>query len=106
MTTFPSRRAFSLLEIMAVITLVGVVAAVTMYRLNNLDLRAANETVIKQNVNQLQNAVERFRFDQNVFPSTLEDLVTAGVVTTIPSETDFFEYRYDPATGLVGYVTK
>lgn len=106
MTTLSSRRAFSLLEIMAVITLVGVVAAVTMYRLNNLDLRAANEMVIKQNVNQLQNAVERFRFDQNVFPSTLEDLVTAGVVATIPSETDFFEYRYDPATGLVGYVTK
>ncbi len=106
MSARPRSKAFSLLELMAVVTLIGVVAAVTMYRLNSVDMRAASETVMKQNVNQLQGAVERYRFDQNEFPKSLTDLVPAGLVTSVPRETDYFRYSYDAATGMVGYTAK
>jgi len=96
-------RAFSLLELMAVITLIGVVAAVTMFRLNAVDRKAACETVIKQNVNLLQSAVERYRYERNVFPAALEDLVNEGYLPNVPAEPEFFKYGYDPSSGVVSY---
>ncbi|MBM4003448.1 MAG: type II secretion system protein [Planctomycetes bacterium] len=99
-----SRRcAFSLLELMAVITMIGVVAAVTMFRLNAIDRKAACETVIKQNVNLLQSAVERYRYEKNVFPAAIDQLVADGYLPTVPAEPEFFKYGYDPSSGVVSY---
>src|SRR6185436_1101642 len=99
MRTRSKRRGFSLLELVAVVTLIGIVAAVTMYRLNSVDKKTASENVMKQNVNLLQTAVERYRFDKNAFPSNLTDLVTAGFLPKYPTDTEFFKYSYDSATG-------
>mgnify|MGYP003349597837 FL=1 len=100
------RPAFSLLELIAILTLVSVVGTVVLYRLNAADQKATDESVIRQNVDMLQSAVERFRFDRNRFPAELDDLARDGYIMHVPGEPRFYKYRYDPATGLVDYTEK
>jgi len=100
------RKAFSLLELIAILALVSVVGAVVLYRLNASEQKATDESVIRQNISMLQSAVERFRFDRNRFPADLEDLAQEGYITRVPGEPRYYKYRYDPATGLVDFTEK
>ncbi|MFM2093501.1 MAG: hypothetical protein RIS70_625 [Planctomycetota bacterium] len=100
------RQAFSLLELLAILALVSVVGAVVLFRLNANDQRATDESVIRQNIDMLQSAVERFRFDRNRFPADLDDLARDGYIMRVPGEPRYYKYRYDPATGLVDFTEK
>ena len=102
MKTRTRKKGFSLLELVAVVTLIGIVAAVTMYRLNGVDQTTAKNNVAKQNVNLLQTATERYAFDNGgAFPANAAALVTAGYMPAAP--TGPTGYTYSIAAGIWSY---
>ena len=101
MQTRTRKKGFSLLELVAVVTLIGIVAAVTMYRLNSVDQTTAKNNVAKQNVNLLQTATERYYFDLSAYPANAAALVTAGYMPAAP--TGPTGYTYSIAGGIWSY---
>jgi len=90
----PNKTGFSLLELVAVVTLLGIVAAVVVYRLNSIDYGSPKSHVHQQHVTHIQTAVERYRSEKGTFPKSLAELVAAGYLPTTPT----------PPGGVGGYV--
>ena len=89
----PSARSaaagFTLLELIVVIAIVGILAAMAVVNLKNSPTRA-KEAVLKNNLRTLREVIDQFYADQGAYPSTLEDLVSEGYLRTVP---------IDPVTG-------
>jgi prepilin-type N-terminal cleavage/methylation domain-containing protein len=97
------RKGFSLLELVAVVTLIGIVAAVTMYRLNSVDKTTAKANVASENVNLLQGAAERYRFDNGSYAASITALVTAGYLPAYPKTPDAAGAYAIDGNGIVTY---
>ena len=70
------RRGFSLLELLAVVTILGVIAAVVVPRISNSKAGAQAE-VNKQNIAEINAAVERWYFEKGSWPANdLSDIGT------------------------------
>jgi prepilin-type N-terminal cleavage/methylation domain-containing protein len=61
------KRGFSLLELLAVVTILGVIAAVVVPRIST-SKTAAQVEVNKQNIAEINGAVERWYFDKGTWP--------------------------------------
>lgn len=62
------RGGFSLLELLAVVTILGVIAAVIIPRISNSKVAAQRE-VNKQNIAEINTAVERWYFEKGTWPA-------------------------------------
>jgi general secretion pathway protein G len=80
---------FTLLELMIVITIIAILAAIAVpiYRAVVLN---AKETVLKSNLHDLRKVIDQYTADKKKAPQTLQDLVDAGYFREIPT---------DPITG-------
>lgn len=78
-----SRRAFTLIELMIVITVIGILLtiAVPMYR---KALIRANESVLRSNLFTLRTMIDEYTYDKQKAPQTLQDLVEAGYLRQVP----------------------
>ena len=96
-----NRKGFSLLEMIAVITLIGIVAAVTLYRLNGVNQNTARNNVANENVALIQAAVERYYFENGSFPTDVGTLVP----TYLPSnpKAPHPSGSYSISSGIVSY---
>ena len=103
MRTRTKRNGFSVLELVAVVALVSIVAAVTMYRLNNVDKANANANIASENVNLIQAAAERYRFDNGSHATTITALVTAGYLPQLPKAPDTTGTYTIDGNGIVTY---
>ncbi|MEL6108652.1 MAG: prepilin-type N-terminal cleavage/methylation domain-containing protein [Planctomycetota bacterium] len=63
------RTGFSLLELLAVVTILGVIAAVVIPRISASKVTAQQE-VNRQNIAEINSAVERWYFEKGSFPAT------------------------------------
>jgi general secretion pathway protein G len=97
------RSAFSLLELVAVVTLLGIVTAVVVLRLNSVDNTTSRDNVVKSNISRLQSVVERYVFEHGQFPGTMNDLVTNGYIPSVPAASHPGKSYSINATGLVIY---
>ena len=90
-SAFPARmsrknqRGFTLIELMIVITIIGILlsVAVVSYRQSVLH---AKETVLKQDLFELRKAIDEYTYDKKKAPQALDDLVTAGYLHAIPKD--------------------
>ena len=73
-TSSRRRSGFSLLELLAVVTILGIIAVVVIPRVS-VSAEAAKTNANKQNVSEINSAVERWYFEKGVFPaSNLSDI--------------------------------
>ena len=76
---------FTLLELMIVITIIAILAAISipMYRAVVLN---AKETVLKDNLRELRKVIDQYTADKKKAPQTLQDLVDAGYLRELPKD--------------------
>ncbi|MBN1942013.1 MAG: prepilin-type N-terminal cleavage/methylation domain-containing protein [Phycisphaerae bacterium] len=88
--------AFTLIEILVVVILVGIMAAIVIPQFTDAS-DDARENRDVMNLRILQNAVDYCHYETGAFPATLDALVTAGYLRSVPEGT----WGYDAGTGVV-----
>jgi general secretion pathway protein G len=78
-----AKKGFTLIEILIVVTLIGILVAILIPQYKYSVLRA-KEAVLKENLFQVRDAINKFYFDKKKYPSALEDLVTARYLREVP----------------------
>lgn len=74
-------RAFSLVELLIVIIIIAVLAAVAIPRFANSTTRS-KESALRANLKLFRNAVELYKADTGAYPAALADLVAAAAPGT------------------------
>ncbi len=82
-------RGFTLIELMIVMSIILILVSVALPAYNQSILRA-RESVLRQNLFTLRSVISQYTLDKQKAPQSLEDLVSAGYLKTIPT---------DPTTG-------
>jgi general secretion pathway protein G len=83
---------FTLLELMIVMVVIGLLAAIAIPSYTN-NVRNAKEAVLKEDLHTLRVAIDSYTVDKQKAPQTLDDLVQAGYLKTMP--VDPFTRRSD-----------
>ena len=80
-----AERGFTLIELMIVLTIVSILVSMALPIANSAILRA-REAVLKSNLHTLRTLIDQHTADKLKAPQTLEDLVTAGYLRSLPSD--------------------
>lgn len=80
-----SESGFTLLELIVVIAIVGILAAVAMPKLKDVP-RKARESVLKTNLHTLRDVIDQHYGDKGRYPASLEALVEGGYLRKIPDD--------------------
>jgi general secretion pathway protein G len=82
----PSRRTergFTLLELLVVMTIIGILAAIAVPALRDSPQRA-REATLREDLFTLRSVIDQYHGDKGVFPPDLQTLVTDGYIRKIP----------------------
>ncbi len=80
-----ARRGFTLLELMVVMALIVVLAAIGMASYRNA-VTVAQEAVLKENLFRMRDAIDQYYADKQRYPASLQDLVSDGYMRAIPED--------------------
>ena len=94
---FVRKSGFSLLELMAVVAILGVIAAIIVPRVS-VSTDNAKTQVQSHQLGTLNSAVERYYIDNNAWPTALTDLVPTHVPDGIPTPPLGGTYTYNTTT--------
>lgn len=76
-------RGFTLVELLVVMAIIGMLLAIAVPRYFRA-LQHARETVLKQDLAILREAIDKYYADRNQYPDKLPDLVTQRYVRSVP----------------------
>lgn len=102
------QRGFTVIELLVVLAAIGLLLSVAAPRyIAHLD--HARETVLRQNLRGVREAIDKFHGDQGRYPATLEELVTKRYLRAVPEDpitqrTDGWVTVPPPNTGAGGGV--
>lgn len=78
-----ARRGFTLIELLVVMTIVAVLLTLVAPRyFRHVD--NSKEVVLRQNLAQVRDAIDKFRADSGKLPASLEDMVEKRYLRTLP----------------------
>jgi general secretion pathway protein G len=77
------QAGFTLLELMVVITILGVLVAVALPSYRNAVVQA-REAVLRQDLFVFRDLIDQYQADRGRYPESLETLVEAGYLRKIP----------------------
>lgn len=90
---------FTLLELIIVMAIIGILAAIAMPALKDVP-RKANEAVLKTNLHTLRDIIDQYYGDKGKYPTSLNQLVELGYLRKVPmdpitkrSDTWVFDYE-------------
>lgn len=98
----PARRAFSLLEMLAVVTIMAIIASIVLPRVAFHAFSAKQKACLKYR-SSINSAIEKYMFDHGTPPTQLSDLESEDYFPeSIPlCPTDHTAYTIDPTTHRV-----
>ena len=82
-------KGFTLIELMIVMTIIGLLAAIAIPSYLR-SVQKAKEAVLKEDLHTMRTAIDSYTVDKEKAPQGLDDLVQAGYLKTVP---------VDPITG-------
>jgi general secretion pathway protein G len=81
------RQGFTLLELLIVITIIGILATIAMPALKDMPRRAA-EAVLKTDLRTMRDCISQYYGDKGHYPASLDELVKAGYLHKITRTAD------------------
>lgn len=82
-TWWPNSLGFTLLELMIVMTIVGILATMAEPSFRTATIKA-REAALKKDLFIFRDAIDQYYADQGVYPPSLKDLVDKKYMRTIP----------------------
>ena len=76
-------RGFTLIELIIVMAIIGVLAAIAAPKFA-LEIRRAREAVLKEDLHTMRSAIDSYTVDKEKAPQGLEDLVQGGYLKSVP----------------------
>jgi general secretion pathway protein G len=76
---------FTLIELLIVLTLITVLASMGLAQYKN-SRTYASESVLKEDLFRLRDAIDQYYADKNQYPATLDALVSDGYIRKIPED--------------------
>ena len=78
-----SRRGMTLVELMVVMAIIAVLMAVAVPSFISA-IRSAKEAALREDLHTLRDAIEQYTEDKEAAPQSLDDLVQAGYLKSLP----------------------
>ena len=96
---------FTLLELMIVISIIIILAAVALPQYQKTIMHA-RETVLKDDLFRMRSLIDQYAADKGKLPQSLDDLVTAGYIREVPKDPITDEKDWVPVPGEDVYSTE
>ncbi|HEX2251776.1 MAG TPA: prepilin-type N-terminal cleavage/methylation domain-containing protein [Thermoanaerobaculia bacterium] len=85
MRTKAACRGFTLIELIIVIAMIGILAAIALPQLVDKPRRTA-EVALKMNLRTMRETIDQYKGDKGHYPATLDALVDEGYLRSIPTD--------------------
>lgn len=80
-----TNKGFTLIELMIVMTLVGILAAIAQPQFKQYTIRA-RETVLREDLFTMREVIDQYYGDKGKYPDALEDLVSNQYIRKVPED--------------------
>src|ERR1700676_1231715 len=80
-----TESGFTLIELMVVMLIIGVLMAIAVPSYIGA-IKAAKESVLKEDLHVIRQAIDSYTMDKQKAPQSLQDLVDAGYLKSIPTD--------------------
>src|SRR5688572_7785642 len=84
-TLLRAQRGFTLVELLVVLPLIALLAAMAMVQYKNA-IRRSEEGVLKTNLWRMRDAIDQYYADKGKYPAALDSLVSDGYLRAVPDD--------------------